>query len=152
MSWKKHGRRFVVGGNIAIKMRLPRHRGQILDNLRDEYETRYFNESFFEGAPFRWVGLMIRYTHNDVPLVEYGKISGDDQFLDLTIELDGRRLIGQDRATCEAILREVFDRAVAAAEARKQPDWQNPGTIEDYLDQHHPVPDPVTLKRRGSEK
>ena len=152
MSWKKHGRRFVVGGNIAIKMRLPRHEWELVSDLRDEYEARYFSDSFFEGAPFEWVSLMIRYTHYDVPVVEVEGIRKPDRVLHLTLEIDGRRLIGQDRATCEAILREVFDRAVAAAEARKQPDWQNPGTIEDYLDQHHPVPGPVTLKRRGSEK
>lgn len=79
--------------------------------VRDELEHEILASRYLEGAPFAWVGLIIREGLVDDPSPGYGPIDHSDGELPLTIEIDARRLIGAS----EDLMKQILGKATLAA-------------------------------------
>ena len=103
-----HNRKLVIG---AVSLTQARLRGvkdmQALTEIRDELEKEIVESRYLNDAPFRWVGLIIRYGVNNDNKPEYSRINKKHGDLPLAIEIDTRRMID---ASYEELLR-IFRRA-----------------------------------------
>jgi hypothetical protein len=62
----------------------------IRSEVRDELEPILVESGFFDKAPFRWIGLLFRYSHETNLDPEFDPIDKKDGELPMTIELDLR--------------------------------------------------------------
>ncbi|MEO3684712.1 Imm39 family immunity protein [Shewanella vesiculosa] len=83
-----HNRKLVLGGVSLTKARPNRFAMQVMKEIRDELELRIINSGFLVGAPFLWVGLILRYGVVNADKPKYQKVNEKHGDLPVTIELD----------------------------------------------------------------
>jgi len=59
-----HNRKLVIGGVALVKARL-KNDVQAMSAVRDELEKLLLDCDFFAAAPFKWIGLIIRFGLED---------------------------------------------------------------------------------------
>lgn len=90
-----HNRKLVLGGVALTKAKLPpRQTALAMGKARDDREQEMIQSDYFNGAPFKWIGLIIREGLVDEALPHYQKIDQKDGDLPLAIEIDTNRLVG----------------------------------------------------------
>jgi hypothetical protein len=99
-------RKLVIGGVALVKARL-KHTGPAIDSVREELERILVASDFFAGAPFDWIGLVIRYGMQDRFEPEYQAIHEVHRDLPIAIEVDTHRLLKADLETVKAVFREA---------------------------------------------
>lgn len=91
-----HNRKLVLGA-IALTQAKIRGDMPVLKEIRDEIEQLVIESNFLEGAPFRWVGLILRYGLKNDSLPEFENPNDKDGDLPVAIEVDTAQLVGADR-------------------------------------------------------
>ncbi|WP_084331832.1 Imm39 family immunity protein [Hyphomonas adhaerens] len=90
-----HNRKLALSGIALTEARIPpRPNATAANRSRDELEQEMIQSGFLEGAPFKWVGLSIRYGLVDEAEPHYQEIDPKDGELPLAIEIDVHRLLG----------------------------------------------------------
>jgi len=103
-----HNRKLVLGGVALVKARIPaRQNAAAAGAVRDELEAELISSGYFEGAPFRWVGLIVRYGLKDEAQPHYNAIHKDAGDLPLAIEIDTTRLLHKSTEEMAAVYREA---------------------------------------------
>lgn len=90
-----HNRKLVLGAVALTKAKV---RGDIpvMKEVRDELEKLLINSGYLDGAPFRWVGVILRYGLKNDARPAYEKINEKDGDLPLAIEVDANQLVDAD--------------------------------------------------------
>jgi hypothetical protein len=89
-----HNRKLVLSGVALTKAKIPAKQNAAAANrVRDDLEQEIVESGFLEKAPFRWVGLIIRYGLKDENEPHYDKIDSNHGDLPLAIEIDTHRLL-----------------------------------------------------------
>ena len=97
-----HNRKLVLGGVALTQAKLPaRQTALAMGKARDDLEREVIRSGYLSGAPFKWVGLIIREGLIDEVVPHYQKIDQKDGELPIAIEVDTNRLVGAsaDQAT-----------------------------------------------------
>lgn len=104
-----HNRKLAIGGVSLTMARIRPVKQNIAaaNRVRDELERELIESGFFERAPFRWVGLMIRYGLVDETEPHYEKINQKHGDLPLAIEIDVHRLLGASEDEMAAVYRKA---------------------------------------------
>jgi hypothetical protein len=90
-----HNRKLVLSGVALTKARIPpKSNAAAANRVRDELEQEVIQSGYLEGAPFKWVGLIIRYGLVDETEPHYQTINAEHGDLPLAIEIDVHRLLG----------------------------------------------------------
>jgi len=82
-----HNRKLVIGGAALVKARL-KNDVQAMSAVRDELETLLLDCDFFAAAPFKWIGLIIRFGLEDKVEPVYQRISKTHGNLPISVEVD----------------------------------------------------------------
>lgn len=107
-----HNRKLVIGGVALVKAKL-KHDVAAMSAVRDEIESLLVQSGFFAAAPFKWIGLVIRFGLENKFEPLYQRINKTHGDLPVSIEVDTHALLGADieamkavfrRATIEALL------------------------------------------------
>lgn len=101
-----HDRKLVIGG-VALTMARLKHAimAPAMNQARNALENEMIRSGFLDGAPFRWVGLIIREGLVDEAEPHYQRIDKKDGELPLAIEVDTHRLLGASMDQAEKIFR-----------------------------------------------
>ena len=99
-----HNRKLVIGGVALVKAKL-KHDVAAMSAVRDEIETLLVQSNFLAGAPFKWVGLVIRFGLEDKFEPLYQRINKTHGDLPVSIEVDAHPLVGADMETMKAVFR-----------------------------------------------
>lgn len=111
-----HNRKLVLSGVALTKARLPvRQNGAAANCVRDELEAELIDSNYLEGAPFSWVGLIIRYGLKDEAIPHYQPINMNHGDLPLAIEVDVHRLLSVSEEQMVQVYREATLRALIHA-------------------------------------
>ena len=103
-----HDRKLVIGGVALTKARLkPAIMAAAMDQARDALEGEIIRSGYLDGAPFRWVGLIIREGLVDEAEPHYERISAKHGDLPIAIEVDTHRLLGATTDQAERIYRKA---------------------------------------------
>ena len=92
-----HNRRLVLGGSSLTITRSNRHAIAAGSEVRDELEPVLISSGYFDTAPFKWVGLILRFGLKNDSTPAYNPIDGSDGELPIAIELDSRDLQNASR-------------------------------------------------------
>ena len=97
-----HNRKLVLG---AVSLTRARVRGDmpVMEETRNELEQLLIQNNYFDGAPFIWVGLILRYGLKNDEKPEYNKIDKKDGELPLAIEIDTNEMVGADKQKLKQI-------------------------------------------------
>jgi hypothetical protein len=98
-----HNRKLVLGGASLTTARVNRNTIAVGTEIMDELEPVMTSSGYLENAPFKWVGLMLRFglQYEDEP--HYQGIDQKDGELALAIELDTHELRDADRDTLKRL-------------------------------------------------
>lgn len=89
-----HNRKLVIGGIALTMAKLPAKMNAAATNrVRDELEHEIVQSGYLDGAPFKWVGLLIRKGLVDEFEPHYEKINMKHGDLPLAIEIDTHRVL-----------------------------------------------------------
>ena len=89
-----HDRKLVLGGISLTQARLRGVRDlEALTFVRDELEREMIESAYLDGAPFKWVGIIIRYGLKDDQAPEFARINRKHGDLPLAIEIDTHKLL-----------------------------------------------------------
>lgn len=103
-----HNRRLVLGGVALTKARIhPRRNAAAINKVRDDLEQEVIQSNYLEGAPFLWIGLIIRYGLVDKMEPKYYSIDLKDGELPLAIEIDTHRLLNATEEEMAAVYRKA---------------------------------------------
>ena len=103
-----HNRKLALSGIALTKARMPPKPNTAAANRsRDELEQAMIQSGYLEGAPFKWVGLSIRYGLVDEAEPHYQLIDPKDGELPLAIEIDVHRLLGVSQDEMAAVYRKT---------------------------------------------
>jgi hypothetical protein len=83
-----HKRRLALSSVSLTMVRSNRHTISVGTEVRDELENVLISMGFFENAPFKWIGLMLRFGLKNDTEPKYDKIDDADGELPVAIELD----------------------------------------------------------------
>lgn len=72
--------------------RLNRHGQVVGPEVMDELEAIMLEEGFLDGAPFKWIGIVLRYGLKNEDKPHYSRISKRHGDLPVAIELDTHEL------------------------------------------------------------
>jgi Immunity protein 39 len=111
-----HNRKLVLGGVALTMARLPaKQNSAAASRARDEIEGELVRSGFLDNAPFKCVGLIIRYGLIDEKEPHFEAI--EDQFgeLPLAIEIDVHRLIGVSEDQMISVYRKAILIALTSA-------------------------------------
>ena len=90
-----HNRKLVLGSVALTQAKLPaRQMALAAGNVRDDLEREMIESGYLDGAPFKWIGLIVREGLIDEVVPHYQKIDQSDGELPLAIEVDTNRLVG----------------------------------------------------------
>ncbi|UNU42291.1 hypothetical protein EAO27_05895 [Sphingopyxis sp. YF1] len=108
-----HDRKLVLGGvSLTLaKIRPASANSAAASRVRDDLEREMVASGYLEGAPFKWVSLIVRYGLVDEPEPSYGAINQKHGDLPLAIEVDVQNLLG----VSEDDMALVYRRATLAA-------------------------------------
>ncbi|MDO9474592.1 MAG: Imm39 family immunity protein [Caulobacter sp.] len=116
-----HNRKLVLSGVALTKARIPpRPNALAASRVRDELEREIIDSQYLEGAPFRWVGLIIRYGLKDETEPHYEAINDKDGDLPLAIEVDVHRLLDVSEDEMATVYRKATLSALVHAGERYQ--------------------------------
>lgn len=90
-----HNRKLVLGA-VALTKAKVRGDMPVMKEVRDELEELLVSSGYFEGAPFRWVGVILRYGIKNGAKPVYEKINEKSGDLPLAIEIDTSQLVDAD--------------------------------------------------------
>lgn len=108
-----HNRKLVLSGVALTKAKIPARQNAIAANhVRDELEQEMICSGFLENAPFKWIGLIVRYGLKDEVVPHYDKINLQHGDLPLAIEIDVNRLLAASEYEMMAVYREATLRAL----------------------------------------
>jgi len=124
-----HNRKLALLGVAMTAARNPKDSMRALGEARDQLEALLVSEGFFDGAPFSWATLSIRYGLKDEREPHYEEINASYGDLPLAIEVDCREFKGAglqklqklfERSALLALIHagKRYDRPVEALEAR----------------------------------
>ena len=103
-----HNRKLVLSGVALTKAKIPaRQNAAAANRVRDELEREIIESGFLEHAPFKWVGLVIRYGLVDETEPHYDKIDPGHGDLPIAIEIDSRRLLKASEEEMTVIYRKA---------------------------------------------
>ena len=103
-----HSRKLVLSGVALTKARIEAKQNAAAANrVRDELEQELIASDFLKMAPFRWVGLVIRYGLKDENEPHYYKIDQKHGDLPLAIEVDTHRLLEASEDEMAAVYRKA---------------------------------------------
>lgn len=103
-----HNRKLVLGGSsltLASLDEVPDF--QAAKIVRDDLEREMIQSDYLEGAPFKWVGVVIRYGLKYENKPHYNGIDKKRGDLDLAIEVDTHDLLDADLNGLTAIFRKA---------------------------------------------
>lgn len=106
-----HNRKLGLLGSSLTKARLNKDSGTALGFVRDELEAALIDSNFFDGTPFSWITLAIRYGLKEESTPHYQAISKKCGDLPLAIEVPIEKL--QDASLEE--LKRIFKGATLKA-------------------------------------
>lgn len=90
----EHNRKLVLAGVALTRARLPaKKNAAAMNRTRDELEQVVIRSGYLDNAPFKWVGLVIRYGLIDETTPHYEKINARHGDLPIAIEIDTHRLL-----------------------------------------------------------
>lgn len=111
-----HNRKLVLSGIALTKARIPpKLNGAVANRVRDDLEHEIIQSSYLVNAPFKWVGLSIRYGLVDEAEPHYDKIDPKDGELPLAIEIDTHSLLDTTEDEMVAVYRKATLIALAHA-------------------------------------
>jgi hypothetical protein len=114
-----HNRKLVLGGVALTQAKLPAKQAALaMGKARDELEQEIINSGYLNGAPFKWIGLIIREGLVDELIPHYKKIDQKDGELPLAIEVNTNRLIGVSAEVAKNIYLKAALLAVVHASER----------------------------------
>jgi hypothetical protein len=109
-----HNRKLVLGGVALTQAKLPaRPTALALGRARDEIEREIIGSGFLDGAPFKWIGLIVRAGLVDEAVPHYDRIDHTDGELPLAIEVDTHRLVGASIEQATGVYRKATLLALA---------------------------------------
>ena len=106
-----HSRKLALLGVAMTAARNPKESIRALGEVRDQLEALLISEDFFDGAPFSWSTLSIRYGLKNELEPHYEKINSSYGDLPLAIEVNCREFKGADLQE----LRKLFERSALLA-------------------------------------
>lgn len=101
-----HNRKLVIGGVALVKAKL-KHDVAAMSAVRDEIEPLLLQSDFLAAAPFKWVGLVIRFGLENKFEPLYQRINKTHGDLPLSVEVDTHPLLGADIETMKAVFRQA---------------------------------------------
>jgi hypothetical protein len=99
-----HNRKLVIGGVAVVKAKL-KHDVAAMSAVRDEIESLLVQSDFFAAAPFKWIGLVIRFGLENKLEPVYQRINKTHGDLPVSIEVDTHPLLGADIETIKVVFR-----------------------------------------------
>jgi hypothetical protein len=87
-----HNRKLVLGGVALTEARNNRHCVSVAAEVMDELEPIMVSTGYLDKAPFRWVGLMLRFGLRNDEQPSYQRIGEKEGDLPVAIELDTHEL------------------------------------------------------------
>ena len=103
-----HTRKLVLAGVALTQAKLPAKQTALaMGQARDEIEQEIISSGYLEGAPFKWVGLVIREGLKDETKPHYKMIDAKDGELPVAIEIDTHRLLGASAEQMTSIYRKA---------------------------------------------
>jgi hypothetical protein len=83
-----HNRKIVLGGAAMTIARNNRQSLPVMGEIMDELEQVIISTGYLDNAPFKWVGLMLRYGLKNENVPHYQRINKKYGDLPVAIELD----------------------------------------------------------------
>lgn len=102
-----HNRKLVLGGVSLTKERPNRFAMDVMNEIRDEFEFIIINTDFLKGAPFSWIGLILRYGLVNAVNPEYQKVNKKYGDLPVSIELDTNEMLGVNKIKLKSIMKKA---------------------------------------------
>jgi hypothetical protein len=103
-----HDRKLVISGVALTMARIPHKRNAAAAiGVRDALEKELIESGYLANAPFRWVGLIVRYGLIDEVQPHYQRINKKYGDLPLAIEIDVRRLLDVSEDEMAAVYRKA---------------------------------------------
>ena len=102
-----HDRKLVLGGVSLTEARPNRFGIEVMEEIRDELESVLISSGFLTDAPFKWVGLILRYGLRTDSSPKYQRISKKHGDLPISIEVDVNEMIGASRDELKQIMKKV---------------------------------------------
>jgi len=99
-----HNRKLVLGGASLTMARSNRYDIEVGMEIMDELEQVMHSTGYLENAPFKWVGLILRYGLKNEDEPHYQRINKKHGDLPVAIELDTHDLQHASRDE----LKEIF--------------------------------------------
>jgi hypothetical protein len=87
-----HNRKLVLGGTALTMARNNRHGIAVMGEIMDELESVMVSTGYLDNAPFKWVGLILRYGLKNEDEPHYQRINKKYGDLPVAIELDTHEL------------------------------------------------------------
>lgn len=106
-----HNRKLVIGGVALVKERI-KNDVNALAEVRNEVETLLVESNYFASAPFKWIGLIIRYGLKDNFQPQYQKINKYHGDLPIAVEVNTQSLISAEYETIKQIFRHATIQAL----------------------------------------
>ena len=124
-----HNRKLVLSGVSLTKAKPNRHGISVMGEVRDELEELLVTSDYIVDAPFRWVGLTLRYGLKNEEKPHYQRIDNNDGEIPVAIEVDTHELLKANRvelkrlfllATLKALIHtgQKYELPIDALEAR----------------------------------
>jgi hypothetical protein len=107
-----HERKLGLVGVALTQQRNNRHTILALTTVRDEVEILLTDNGFFEGNPFSWVTLAIRFGLKNDEFPTYAQINRKYGDLPLSIEIDCNGIDQKSLGELVAIFRQATFRAL----------------------------------------
>lgn len=103
-----HNRKLVLGGSSLTLARLEHVPDfQAAPIVRDDLEREMIESGYLDDAPFKWIGVVIRYGLKYEAEPHYNGIDKKHGDLDLAIEIDTHDLLDADLAGVIAMFRKA---------------------------------------------
>jgi hypothetical protein len=99
-----HNRKLVLGGVALTLGRGNRYEISVMTEVRDELEALIISCGYLDNAPFKWVGLILRYGLKNEDEPHYQRVNKKYGDLPVAIELDTHEL----RHASREELKEIF--------------------------------------------
>ncbi len=99
-----HNRKLVLGGVSLTMARSNRYDIEVGMEIMDELESVMVSTGYLDSAPFKWIGLILRYGLKNEDEPHYQRINKKHGDLPVAIELDTHEL----RHASRDELKEIF--------------------------------------------
>jgi hypothetical protein len=116
-----HNRKLVLSAVSLVEARV-RSDFLVMPQIRDELERVIIDAGWFPRAPFKWIGLIVRYGLEMETEPHFKPIDKKDGELPLAIEVDTHRIVELDKQTekLKASFKSVVVRSLLSVAQRYQ--------------------------------